>query len=704
MSVQGNDLAWRAILPAGAALWHSGGGSIGVTFVTRLPEHYASGSGYSVGGVSFAADTPAGLDATARDRALQGIQRLGEIARLGFVEVAEPAPPANPPSSLVSGLGGARDFGEITLPRSDDGYFPIDITAAIPQGLNVFGTTYTEMFVNTNGSVSFGNGVLAYTPRPLDQTAAPMFAAFWADVDTRAGARAGRESGEIHVDLDRATRTVTVTWDSVNFHDRNGTLQNSFQIQILDRGGGDFNLLYRYGSIDWTTGDQSGGVNGLGGRVAVAGVAAGDFATHITLPASGVQARMRQLDTDPGNTGEIGIWQFRSRDGVMTLAPALSAETPAAGAEPALLGEIVIGALPFGGSAGNVLANGPGSDGAAGDVWINRDAAAMGDLSPGGAGHAALIAALARAVGLSAPDPAAPLPAELDNRLWTVLSDNPVPGLQGAEPVTPMLLDIQALQIAYGANMDTRTGDDVYFGPGSDPAFAIADGGRLVATIWDAGGNDTFSAANQSGSVVIDLRPGMFSRIGAPAENIAIARAVLGTRSQSAWIENAVGGAGRDRITGNKLANTLDGGTNNDRLFGAQNNDLILGGAGRDRVMGEDGDDTLHGGADSDVLGGGDGADRLDGGAGDDFLSGGAGADVFILAPDAGNDRIRDWEDGIDRIDLSALAIAYDALTITNGAPGRVRVDFGAGTLVVMDQTGLLSATDISAEDFFGLL
>ena len=57
----------------------------------------------------------------------------------------------------------------------------------------------------------------------------------------------------------------------------------------------------------------------------------------------------------------------------------------------------------------------------------------------------------------------------------------------------------------------------------------------------------------------------------------------------------------------------------------------------------------------------GAGADTLDGGAGRDVLAGGAGADVFRFSAVGDStveaaDRIRDFADGADRIDLSAMA------------------------------------------------
>jgi Ca2+-binding RTX toxin-like protein len=72
--------------------------------------------------------------------------------------------------------------------------------------------------------------------------------------------------------------------------------------------------------------------------------------------------------------------------------------------------------------------------------------------------------------------------------------------------------------------------------------------------------------------------------------------------------------------------------------------------------MGQAGRDTLEGG---------DGFDRLIGGAGDDALAGGAGADVFVFADAFGADRVTDWRDRTDRLDLSDLREENGGLALT---------------------------------------
>ena len=91
-------------------------------------------------------------------------------------------------ANLINGLGGERGFGEGSVLRNDDGYSSaIDITSVFEGGLNLFGTTYNSMFVNTNGNVTFNSGLYAYTPGVITAGSTPIFAPFWADVDTRSG-------------------------------------------------------------------------------------------------------------------------------------------------------------------------------------------------------------------------------------------------------------------------------------------------------------------------------------------------------------------------------------------------------------------------------------------------------------------------------------------------------------------------------------
>ncbi|KQN90215.1 hypothetical protein ASE95_16175 [Sphingomonas sp. Leaf231] len=163
-------------------------------------------------------------------------------------------------------------------------------------------------------------------------------------------------------------------------------------------------------------------------------------------------------------------------------------------------------------------------------------------------------------------------------------AQNPYSQASWATPVTPMMADIVAIHKMYGVPTNVRTGNDTY---GDDRTVKEAGtiGERWAAsTIVDSGGIDTFNFSKRSADQVIDLREGAFSNIDGGVGNFAIARGTV--------IENALGGSGADRITGNDVANRLEGN------------------AGADTLLGMGGDDTLLGGGGADILDGGAGVDR----------------------------------------------------------------------------------------------
>ncbi len=128
-----------------------------------------------------------------------------------------------------------------------------------------------------------------------------------------------------------------------------------------------------------------------------------------------------------------------------------------------------------------------------------------------------------------------------------------------------------------------------------------------------------------------------------------------------------IGGTGDDFLYGGRDHDELDGGAGNDRLRGNLGEDTLNGDAGNDNLYGGGGNDMLNGGAGNDFLFGENGTDVLDGGAGNDRLYGGAdgAVDTFVFAAGYGDDRVRQFEDGMDQIDLSAygFADAADALS-----------------------------------------
>ncbi len=199
-----------------------------------------------------------------------------------------------------------------------------------------------------------------------------------------------------------------------------------------------------------------------------------------------------------------------------------------------------------------------------------------------------------------------------------------------------------------GAGADRLTG-----GAGSDVAsYARSDAGVIVRL---------HSSTARGGAAEGDRFEGMDEVEYVDAEGEA-QRVLLPD------IEDLVGSAHGDVLAGDRRDNRLDGGAGDDALYGGPGggDDLLRGGVGADRLYGGGGHDTLMGGP---------GNDRLSGAAGDDAMFGGAGADLFVIAPDNGNDYLGDFLFGDDRIDLTDFA---DIESVDD-----LRIEQQAGDLIV---------------------
>lgn len=230
--------------------------------------------------------------------------------------------------------------------------------------------------------------------------------------------------------------------------------------------------------------------------------------------------------------------------------------------------------------------------------------------------------------------------------------ENTVIEASHAYNLTPMLADYLAIRQAHGA-VPVRAGNTVY-GVGSTAGGTLdqiaGTAARVTFLIADTGGIDHISFAGDSRSMRLDLRPGGISDVRGQIGNMQIATDTM--------IENATGGRGNDRITGNAAANVLNGGGGADTLVGAAGNDTYItdgndvlsesGGGGHDRViayanhvLGPGFEDLVLAGAavagtgnmQANRITGNAGANRLNGGGGVDTLAGGAGNDTYFVTP-----------------------------------------------------------------------
>jgi serralysin len=219
----------------------------------------------------------------------------------------------------------------------------------------------------------------------------------------------------------------------------------------------------------------------------------------------------------------------------------------------------------------------------AGDIWVNADMAFNLVPATGNFGRFVLAHEIGHALGLDHPGEGESYEAAAafyeDSRQYTLMShwSEEKTGAQfgGLFASAPLLDDIAAAQLLYGANLSTRTGNSVYgfnSNTGIDYFTASDTSPPPLFALWDAGGTDTFDFSGYRQDQVIDLREGHFSHVGGLRGNVSIAEGVV--------IERAIGGSGWDTLVGNGSANLLIGSEGVDVLLGLGGNDKLVAGNG----------------------------------------------------------------------------------------------------------------------------
>jgi Ca2+-binding RTX toxin-like protein len=148
--------------------------------------------------------------------------------------------------------------------------------------------------------------------------------------------------------------------------------------------------------------------------------------------------------------------------------------------------------------------------------------------------------------------------------------------------------------------LEGRLGDDTLAGGSGNDQYQFAGGVNLGTDLIievDNADTDTLDFAAFGGSLDLQLDSNALQLVDAALLQLTLS----GTEA----IENVVGSALADMITGNNRDNEIQGGELNDVIFGA---------GGDDHLFGNNGDDTLFGGLGADTLEGGAGVDLLDAG------------------------------------------------------------------------------------------
>ena len=517
--------------------------------------------------------------------------------------------------TAVTGLGGVRGYGEVELPRGDDTVAQVNVAAVFEQGFTLGGVHYDadELCISTDGLISLGAAVPGVLSG-ADAVAAPFFAIFNGDVDTRLDGE-GAESGGVWLDIDTVQDCVTITWDHVGFYRRNATLTNTFQIQLFDRGNGGFDVVYRYQDIAWTSGDLQGGWGGSGGLAALIGHRATPNGAATLLGASGNEAAELGLADALGNTGVSGLWVWSF------LAPSLIIGT----ATPDVL---------FGTTRSDTMQGLGGSDvlmaSLGADVLNGGGGHDRADYGTATAGVRVDLADLAANTGFAAGDSYVLVEAfggsAFADSLLGAAQDDRFRGYSGADRLGGRLGNDELfggagadLILGNGGNdlLDGGTGDDRLFG---DQGLDRLLGGP---------GNDSLTGG--TGADVLDGGDGADLLLGGFHGDV-----LRGGAGAADLADSLFGGDGGD---------ALHGGAGNDQMNGGTGSDTLWGDGGDDLLTGRPGHDHLYGGSGADLLRASFGDDTLDGGPGADTLTGGTGADAFHNAGTGGHggDWVRDF-------------------------------------------------------------
>jgi hypothetical protein len=148
----------------------------------------------------------------------------------------------------------------------------------IPFNFCLYGSNYTDLYINNNGNISFGTAYATFSSNPFPDPSFIMVAPFWGDVDTRG-------TGVVKYKI--TSSAMYINWEAVGYYSFYTDKVNTFQLIITD--GTDpilpagNNIAFCYGDMEWTTGDASSGSGGFGGVPSTVGINKGDGVNYIQM-------------------------------------------------------------------------------------------------------------------------------------------------------------------------------------------------------------------------------------------------------------------------------------------------------------------------------------------------------------------------------------------------------------------------------------
>lgn len=181
-------------------------------------------------------------------------------------------------------------------------------------------------------------------------------------------------------------------------------------------------------------------------------------------------------------------------------------------------------------------------------------------------------------------------------------------------PAGLSILDLQALQAIYGANLNTNRENSLY-----DSDYIASSKNPFYMSIWDSGGVDTLDLSEATGKCIINLTDGSLSTVdyisadyyvylwteelakqGVSAETVRsyVSENVYNLEKagklytgqdnlsivKGTVIENVKTGSADDIVYDNIYNNIIETGPGNDRIYISGGFDTVYGGAGKDTV------------------------------------------------------------------------------------------------------------------------
>lgn len=242
-----------------------------------------------------------GQAAGIRQRARVLLSGLGAAVLATFIWCIAPTM-----ASAALDLPGCRDT---TLHRNDDESSSL---VSLPFSINFYGSSYDSLYVNNNGNVTFDAPLPTYVPFELTQTDRVIIAPFFADVDTRPEDGGAVTYGSTTYE---GRPAFCVLWDDVGYFPEQTDLRNTFQLLLVQSGdAGNFDIVFRYESLQWELGSASDGVS------ARAGFSNGEPANSVELDGSAENGAFldggpHALNQGSVNSTEPGTWIFHVRSG-----------------------------------------------------------------------------------------------------------------------------------------------------------------------------------------------------------------------------------------------------------------------------------------------------------------------------------------------------------------------------------------------------